>query len=562
MGALLSTSLLTLGACEATDLERPIDADDSDARVLGDAPTLGVRIDVIGPPELVWNYDVNRERCAIPDAPIRMWRDWAQRTHAMIAGGETFRLTSTSYSDFVVDVNQAPEQLRTNTLSIYEQDYDNRTWPMSVWTEDGINLSVLAHHEWYPEWSRPPDDCIGYPAQWWFNSIHHLSSSDGGRNLSLTHPVNGQQSETRVAIAPEKLLDRNRPFGGSDDVRFGYFHPSNLVREGAYHYVTVGISEIQPGVPYREGFGLFRTSDIDAGGWASGAWQYYNGSGWTTITSRLSAGTVHVFTHVPMGSNSTTIGFASGVAQANVFPLSFGMVRSEQAGRWILHGYTASTEHAAFTTTPTLANPQFSPVSNIGGSAGLNFGGGLHPSPATTGAGQQVSSWHASYPSITDPGSPGFNFMYADGTAYLYYVAATPGIIDRDIYRVPIRIEPVTEGGCSGGGNTCVLSNVTDFDGFCWPYGGFHGDAMGFTGCTCFNSPSCGPGTAECACTGIKGVTACDGSCTLPESPYRFGDVCWPNYSFTGAVGFVGCSCSAGSCSPGTGLCQCAGLAN
>lgn len=144
-----------------------------------------------------------------------------------------------------------------------ESEYDNRFWLFGFWSF-GKTIAAIAHHEWYAYCARGYSTLNGNPATFnthWVNAIGHLVSQDGGRSF-LPKPLKGGSNSDRLVMVPEPKNVQNPA------VMYGFFHPSNIVKEGDYYYATVETRHFlgQRNSKGREvmsaGFSLIRTKDV------------------------------------------------------------------------------------------------------------------------------------------------------------------------------------------------------------------------------------------------------------------------------------------------------------
>lgn len=233
-----------------------------------------------------------------------------------------------------------------------ESVYNNRNWIFAVYKE-GTTLYGLTHHEWY----RYPLTLGGVPGfdskasgvyRPWIASVGWVSSTDGGTSWSMKPKTDysrrliavPQPSNTGYAAAP-----------------YGFMHPSNIVKEGAYYYAFTSTenyaSNANGSVTARRGVALFRTTTLAS----TTGWQFWNGSGWTTV------------------DHNTYQGNGNGAQQPYVFwetsdqchvLYAMNVRRHATSGKWITLGskYCLPMQpdgsfvfQAVFSWTASLANP-------------------------------------------------------------------------------------------------------------------------------------------------------------------------------------------------------------
>lgn len=136
--------------------------------------------------------------------------------------------------------------------------YNDRRYLGSPWTDDGVNIKALVHHEYHGEdHGRCP---IGTYLGCWHNTVLAYSSRDGGRSFQPDRPL-------VVASIPQ------RQDAGQGRHR-GFFNPSNIVSDGPYKYFMAATTG-WAGQPY--GICLFRTATPND----SGSWRAFDGQDFT-----------------------------------------------------------------------------------------------------------------------------------------------------------------------------------------------------------------------------------------------------------------------------------------
>lgn len=151
-----------------------------------------------------------------------------------------------------------------------ESHYNNRNWIFGVYNEQNT-LYALTHHEWYPT-ATTIYGIPGFnpnPVQRWIAGIGWAKSADGGASWNL-RPVN--EGSSRLVLVPQPSSS------GPNVLTYGFMHPSNIVKEGAYYYAFTSTDNHGPNGRLA-GVALVRTSDLGS----PVGWEYWNGSGWTPI---------------------------------------------------------------------------------------------------------------------------------------------------------------------------------------------------------------------------------------------------------------------------------------
>lgn len=327
------------------------------------------------------------------------YRDGSGNTYLPIPHSENFRFRVPDWNNGASWVLEAPTYVSARVPT--ESIYNNRHWIFGVWAA-GNTVYALTHHEWYVDMVTR-DGVPGFNANSsgptfnhrWVNSIGWATSTNGGATFAV-HPNN---DASRLVLVPEPWSNQAR------DHMYGFFHPTNIVQEGSYYYAaceqrSLG-SMVVPenggavGFCATTGMSLIRTATPSE----PTGWQFWNGATWVTISHATYQG--NGSTQVPYRFfQATNHNF---YAEPNNFNSGMGhCIRFHPAsGKWVIFGYTGSTAGAKFgyTTSPTLANPQFNTITGISGSNVDDF-----DAPA------------ASYFGVFDPAAPDQNFMTIGNT--------------------------------------------------------------------------------------------------------------------------------------------------
>jgi len=413
------------------------------------------RIVAEGSIEQVWDWEDYHNPAAITyrgtngacntfDAPPHFWKDADGNVYCIAANGVNYRVPFTA--DFKPKRQLSANDIVFNSARTYpadgdrfyhkgygemylagsctEADYDNNIWVFSLWTDDGKNIFALGHHEFYPR-TCP----VGTTAPW-INAIHHLSSSDSGRTFLpkayMPFELSGISNSDRLVLIP-KPWDASNP----DHINYGFYHPSNIVKEGEYYYAAVegnfwlGTTRGDYGL-HEGGLVLIRTKEVSVptgwqvyteNGWEAIDHQTYQGSGGQEVKLWLKHGPYDPYHEYPRGGQL----------------MSFSLVRHINSGKWIALGYSnqgAVTVHYALTNS--LSDPDFGPITAVENAPVLNLG---------------------QYMSLVSHDSPGQVFQFVNDEAYLYFVAPNNApqiplqlqkpVTDahsRSLWRVPVRI--------------------------------------------------------------------------------------------------------------------------
>lgn len=336
----------------------------------------------------------NHQLFSNPPAGYGMWcdgfpnpyRDGAGNTYLPIPHSENFRFKITDWNNPAGWIIQNTPQLVSARVAS-EGSYNNRHWIFGHWAS-GNTIHALCHHEWYVDMvtSTPSTNVLtpsvpGFNAnnpptgnlynQRWVNAITHATSTDGGASFSVA-PYNDSR---RCVLIPEPwgVQQRNH--------MFGFFHPTNIVKEGNYYYAAVEQRSLSPAGSIPEnggaagfcadsGMSLIRTLNPAQ----STGWEFWNGSGWTAVShstyqGNLSSQKPHRF----FPSNRHNF-----YAEPNNFNSGMGhSIRYHvPSGKWVFFGFTGSSPSIGklgYAVTSSLANPSFGAVNAVSGSATSDF---------------------------------------------------------------------------------------------------------------------------------------------------------------------------------------------
>ncbi|RMG18211.1 MAG: hypothetical protein D6731_02690 [Planctomycetota bacterium] len=377
-----------------------------------------------GKPELLWDWERYRDPSSgghtgdphadnTFDGPVRFFRDRRGALYALASHAVSYRIPlrydfrpkrRLNRSDVLFDSGRTYRvggRLHHQGYgggylsgSAVESHYDNRLWIFSLWSEDGLHYGALAHHEFYP----------GLVPWWsnrvWINAVHHLRSDDGGRSF-LPAPLDPTASSNsrRLVLVPRPSTPSLR-----DGFVWGFFHPSNLAREGDYWYALTMVSNwlgsTRPngkggrnGI-HEQGFAMIRTRNP----LSPLGWEGLTPRGWERIDHNTFQG---------RGGQPLRIFHRQVLDPFRESPrggqlLTFGLVRHEPTGRWICLGYAAGGPTGlAFSTSPSLNAPSWSSPKPIRGVPKLP---------------------PHSYPTLYDPDAPGLAPYTVGDRPYLVFV--------------------------------------------------------------------------------------------------------------------------------------------
>ncbi len=316
--------------------------------------------------------------------------------------------------------------------SCVEADYDHNFWVFSPWTADGYTFSALCHHEFYP------DSCPNATTEHWINTIHQMFSFDGGQTFlpQPYHPYDdngGRSNSWRTVLIPEPSHMRPWP----PKINYGFYHPSNIVSEGAYCYALCTASNWL-GQTYQNdgiqclnqgGFAMIRTQHPGH----PRAWEVFTALGWKAIDVNTWQG----WRIDGVGGQTVKLWHREEYCPYQQFPtkgqlLGYRLVYHQTAQQWIALGYAnRGARTVCYTLSDSLASPNWE---QHGISLVEDGPNSEHVVPNTT-----------YYPSIVDPTSSGYVFQFTGNNPFLYFVDPDPAsrtnLHSRSIWRIPLQIE-------------------------------------------------------------------------------------------------------------------------
>lgn len=286
------------------------------------------------------------------DGSPHPYRDGAGDTYILIPHSENYRFKVNSWDNGAGWVLSGPTL--TGARNTLESAYNNRNWIFGVFA-NGNTVRALIHHEWYYG-TKTVDGIAGFNSgayggnKRWVNAISWATSSNGGASFSTSAATNS----SRLVLVPE-------PWGVQQkDHMFGFFHPSNIVQEGSYYYAAVEQRSLAVGGGSAIcGVSLVRTTNLAS----PTGWQFWNGSSWTTVDHNSYQGNASA--QVPHRFFEVTDDFYS---LPNIYNSHMGqsLRYHTPSGQWVMFGFAGGlTSRFAYSTSATLANPQFNTLNPI-----------------------------------------------------------------------------------------------------------------------------------------------------------------------------------------------------
>ena len=369
------------------------------ARAAPDPPLSALTL--VGPPTLI--FKAGRDACDgadVPDASARAFRD---ASGAVALYGMHYRnraLRGPDLGHLKLDCTVVLESGEKSDPAAY----DDRSWITATWTEDGVRVAALLHHEYQA--NEHPGRCkAGTYMACWYNTITAAASVDGGRSFTRKTPP------VVVAAAPfRQEVDQGH--------HRGFFNPSNIVADGRWRYFLASTTGwTRPGSDQEAGLCLFRSDDPAD----PTRWRAWTGTGFTAafpdpyLATRASPATCRPVGPFP-GPVGAVVRHRGSGAWIAVFMAKAGEGFAESGFYW-----TSSRDLITW-DTPRL----------------LVAGATLYDDPCT------ARSPLIAYPSLLDPDATGRNFDDVGDAALLTYaslrVEGCTITSDRDLFRRPVAL--------------------------------------------------------------------------------------------------------------------------
>ena len=371
------------------------------------SPASAATISVVGPKETV--YDYATMRCAdgdSSDGPPRAFRDASNRVQVWMPGTNR-RMIGPSLDSLTHDCVQVLQHHQQADPALY----DDADWLTGGYTEDGQTIHALIHAEYHGQ--RHPGWCPGEPfIKCRYNSITYARSTDAGE--SFDHPSGPQNM---VAAIPHRYVP--------GDGRYGYFSPSNIVKQGSYYYALIIASAFYG--EQRPGTCVLRTQDLGD----PKSWRAWDGDGYNVqFIDPYRESPEPIDRHV-----------CQPVSHSQIKDMDRSLTYNSVLGKYVVTGTTNKYDPAQgrrvfgayFSTSDDLIHWTDRQLLMETETLGTHMCG---DPPVLV------------YPAILDSDSTDTrNFSTADGTAYVYFSELNYSIScilgnDRDLVRYPIQISP------------------------------------------------------------------------------------------------------------------------
>ena len=333
-------------------------------------------------------------RCAdddIPDTPLRAVRLGPTSVVAFSTHFNNRRFLGTDMNSIVRDCTV----VFAGNGSPNPEDYSDRVWISSTWSENGRTIFALGHNEYQAH--RHPGRCrFSTYMQCWWNAIVLLRSDDAGRSFSRV----GERPVASIPIRQDVDQGHSR----------GFFEPSNIVKRGDQYFALIRAG---PEGAQKAGTCLFRTDDLTR----PEAWRFFDGEGYSANVDPYRDDPSQAKPCAPLEGLKGIVGSVVYAPEFEVYVAvsAFGSKNPSESGFY----YSVSTDlihwskGRLFLALPTLWS-------------------------ATCGQDRFA------YPSLVDVRSPSRNFDVVAGEPYLYFVRLQvdecQGTLRRELVRMKIRL--------------------------------------------------------------------------------------------------------------------------
>ena len=341
-------------------------------------------------PAFLWT----RDRCAeddIPDAPLRAVRLDDDHVIAFATHEQNRAFLGPNLGTLKRDCRI----VFAGRHSDRPEDYSDRVWIASTWSEGGRTIFALGHDEYQAHRHAGRCRFAAYAECWW-NAIVLLRSDDGGRSFSRV-------GDRPVATIPSRQdVDQGHSRG--------FYEPSNIVKHGDAYYALIragGEGAQQAGTC------LFRTNDLTRPEF----WRFFDGQGFSPNADPYRDDVRNAKPCAPMKGLRGSVGSVTYAPAFGVYIAvsAFGSKRSSESGFY----YSVSTDLIHWSE-----GRLFLPLST--------------PWSASCGEDRFI------YPSLVDPRSPSRNFDVVGPDPYLYFVRqhfdGCQGTMQRDLVRMKVRL--------------------------------------------------------------------------------------------------------------------------
>jgi hypothetical protein len=179
-------------------------------------PALGVSVSIVGPQQMVYDWDTMRcDQFDLPDGPVQVFRDASNRIQLLtpparrMIGPDFDHLTRDCSTTFIA-ANHDPDPAH----------FDDLRWIVGTYTENGTDIYALVHVEYHG--TEHPGGCPGGVFnRCRYNGVTLAESHDGGETYTAA-PTDF------IAALPYRSVP--------DAGRYGLFSPSNIIKRGSYYY--------------------------------------------------------------------------------------------------------------------------------------------------------------------------------------------------------------------------------------------------------------------------------------------------------------------------------------
>lgn len=335
-----------------------------------------------------------RDRCAeddIPDAPLRAVRLDSRHVTGFATHEQNRRFVGADLNSLRRDCSI----VFSGRHSEKPEDYSDRVWISSVWSEDGRTIFALGHDEYQAH--RHPNRCrFSTYLECWYNAIVPLRSDDGGQTFSRV----GERPVATIPIRQDMDQGHSR----------GFFEPSNIIKRGDAFFTLIRAGAEGP---QKAGTCLFRTDDLAR----PESWRSFDGKQFSANVDPYRDDVRGAMPCAPLKGLRGNVGSVAFAPALGVYIAvsAFGSKSSSEGGFY----FSVSTDLIHWSEGRLLL---------------------ALPTPWSADCGQD----RYVYPSLVDPDSPSRNFDVITDDPYLYFVRQhfdrCHGTVQRDLMRMRMRL--------------------------------------------------------------------------------------------------------------------------
>lgn len=294
------------------------------------------------------------------DGPFNPYVGGDGNTYALVTAGYNYRFRIPTLLNGATWVLDGP--VFSSAQDHTEVNYNDTVWLLAKWAQ-GNTVYSAAHMEFYYGGNLAIPNMSADAWGVWWASPKWMRSLNNGASWAQW----GGSGSSRVILVPEPSYTppHNQRLNFS-----GWAQPSNIVKEGAYYYCTFATVSYPlgswplSGPPHMEtGVVMVRTTDLST----PLGWQFWNGSGWTTINhltwqgSSSPSADQRPYLFFKVVDVNPYVGSGAYSAYRSKADMNQCLRLHGPSNTWMMFGTSRAAPGGgpAYATSPTLANPQW-----------------------------------------------------------------------------------------------------------------------------------------------------------------------------------------------------------